>query len=64
MNKLPILKDLHIRITSKCNFNCPHCYAADWFKDNLSLGYYELKSAITQAIELGCKKLLLREENL
>ena len=57
MNKLPILKDLHIRITSKCNFNCPHCYAADWFKDNLSLGYYELKSAITQAIELGCKKV-------
>ena len=57
MNKLPILKDLHIRITSKCNFNCPHCYAADWFKDNLSLGYDELKSAITQAIELGCKKV-------
>ena len=57
MSKLPILKDLHIRITSKCNFNCPHCYAAEWFKENFSLGYYELKSAIIQAIELGCKKV-------
>lgn len=57
MNNLPILKDLHIRITSKCNFNCPHCYAADWFKDSISLNIDELKSVITQAVDLGCKKV-------
>ena len=57
MNSLPILKDLHIRITSQCNFNCPHCYAADWFNDNVSLNLDELILLISQAIALGCKKV-------
>lgn len=57
MNQSPILKDLHIRITSKCNFNCPHCYAADWFKDGFSLNFQELMSIIDQAVDLGCKKV-------
>lgn len=41
--QFPELKDLHIRITSKCNFNCPHCYASTWFskKDALSFGCKE-----------------------
>lgn len=57
MEKLPILKDLHIRITSQCNMNCPHCYAADWFKDETKLTFDEVKSVISQAIELGCQKV-------
>ena len=57
MENLPILKDLHIRITSSCNFNCPHCYAADWFGEKFELSIDEIKSLVDQAIELGCKKV-------
>ena len=57
MDNLPILKDLHIRITSSCNFNCPHCYAADWFGEKFELSIDEIKSLVDQAIELGCKKV-------
>ena len=57
MENLPILKDLHIRITSSCNFNCPHCYAADWFNDKCELTISEIKELVEQAIELGCKKV-------
>ena len=53
----PIIKDLHIRITSKCNINWPHCYAADWFKDDATLTLDDINSTISQAIELGCKKV-------
>lgn len=55
--KTPILKDLHIRITSKCNMNCPHCYAADWFSDESKLTLDDTKSVVSQAIKLGCKKV-------
>jgi radical SAM protein with 4Fe4S-binding SPASM domain len=54
---MPSLKDLHIRITSKCNFNCSHCYAADWFKDNVSLDLDTTLSTIQQAQALGCEKV-------
>ena len=54
---LPTLKDLHIRITSKCNFNCPHCYAADWFKNDVALTLDIVTSTIMEAIDLGCKKV-------
>lgn len=57
MENLPILKDLHIRITSSCNFNCPHCYAADWFNDKYELTIEEIKDLVKQAIELGCRKV-------
>ncbi len=57
MKDLPRLKDLHIRITSSCNFNCPHCYAADWFEDEFELTIEDIKSVVNQAIELGCKKV-------
>lgn len=57
MKPLPILKDLHVRITSKCNFNCPHCYAADWFKDEVKLNLDSIKALIIQAVDLGCKKV-------
>ena len=54
---MPSLKDLHIRITSKCNLNCRHCYAADWFKDNASLDLDTTLSTITQAQAMGCEKV-------
>jgi MoaA/NifB/PqqE/SkfB family radical SAM enzyme len=57
MSVLPILKDLHIRITSKCNLNCPHCYAADWFKEEEQLDFSCISDAIKQAIKLGCQKV-------
>ncbi|MEM7175100.1 MAG: radical SAM protein [Chlamydiota bacterium] len=54
---MPILKDLHLRMTSKCNFNCKHCYAADWFSENHALDLKATRSLVDQAIELGCKKV-------
>lgn len=57
MNGIPILKDLHIRITSSCNFNCKHCYAADWFNDKCELSIEDVKTLVDQAVELGCKKV-------
>ena len=48
MNDVPILKDLHIRITSSCNFNCRHCYAADWFNEKDELSIPEIKSMLNQ----------------
>jgi molybdenum cofactor biosynthesis enzyme MoaA len=53
---MPVLKDLHLRATSRCNFNCRHCYAADWFSDNASLDFETTLSVISQARVLGCQK--------
>ena len=55
--QFPELKDLHIRITSKCNFNCPHCYASTWFSKKDALSFQDFKSLIFQAIPLGVKKV-------
>ena len=57
MNNIPTLNDLHIRITSSCNFNCKHCYAADWFNEKYELSITDIKSLVDQAIELGCRKV-------
>lgn len=57
MSKIPQLTNLHIRITSSCNFNCQHCYAAEWFNEKYELSIEDIKSVIDQAIELGCKKV-------
>ena len=57
MKNLPMLKDLHIRITSNCNFNCLHCYAGDWLNEKYELEFEDIKSLIDQAIELGCQKV-------
>lgn len=57
MTDIPALNDLHIRITSGCNFNCQHCYAADWFNEKCELSIADIKSLVNQAIELGCKKV-------
>lgn len=54
---MPLLRDLHIRITSSCNLNCRHCYAADWFNDNVSLDLETTLSTITQAQALGCERV-------
>lgn len=53
---MPLLKDLHLRMTSKCNFNCKHCYAADWFKEDHAIDIETTKSLVDQAIALGCQK--------
>lgn len=57
MEQAPILKDLHIRITSMCNMNCPHCYAADWFKDKTQLDFDTVVDIVKQAMPLGCRKV-------
>jgi radical SAM protein with 4Fe4S-binding SPASM domain len=51
------IKNLHIRITSKCNFNCAHCYAGDWLHDNCELDLSTLISVIDQACDLGCEEV-------
>lgn len=48
------LKDLHIRLTTECNLNCIHCYAADWSQYKYVLECELVKRIITEAIELGC----------
>lgn len=55
MSNMPVLTNLHIRITSSCNFNCQHCYASAWLKDQYELTIGEIQLLINQAIELGCK---------
>lgn len=52
-----LLKDLHLRMTSKCNLNCLHCYAADWFYENHELDLNTTISLIDQAKALGCQKV-------
>lgn len=37
--------------------SCPHCYAADWFKDYTELSYDEIKDIVLQAKALGCQKV-------
>ncbi|WP_066501425.1 radical SAM/SPASM domain-containing protein [Abyssisolibacter fermentans] len=49
------IKDLHVRLTSRCNLNCLHCYAADWFTEKYELDFQTVKSIITQAVDLGCE---------
>jgi len=44
-------------MTSKCNFNCKHCYAADWFKEDHVIDLETTRSLVDQAIELGCQKV-------
>ena len=57
MDHLPMLKNLHIRITSSCNFNCRHCYAADWLPQKYELSIAEIISVIDQAMALGCRNV-------
>jgi MoaA/NifB/PqqE/SkfB family radical SAM enzyme len=40
--------------------SCPHCYAADWFKDHTKLTYDEVQSIVFQAKNLGCEKVILK----
>ena len=49
-----ILKDLHVRLTTSCNLQCKHCYAADWSQYHYELEYELVRNTILQAIELGC----------
>lgn len=44
-------------MTSACNLNCRHCYAADWFSDGTSLDLETTLSAIHQSRALGCLKV-------
>jgi radical SAM protein with 4Fe4S-binding SPASM domain len=54
---VPPLKDLHVRLVSKCNLNCKHCYASDWFVRSDQLDTALVCRAIDEAIELGCEKV-------
>jgi radical SAM protein with 4Fe4S-binding SPASM domain len=53
----PALTDLHIRLVAKCNLNCAHCYASDWFVRSDVLDAGLVCDAIDQAIPLGLQKV-------
>ena len=53
----PPLRDLHVRLVAKCNLNCQHCYASDWFIRSDQLETELVASAIDQAMELGLEKV-------
>src|SRR5439155_3570831 len=50
---VPTLSDLHIRLVSKCNLNCKHCYASDWFVRSDRLDATLVTRAIDEAMDLG-----------
>lgn len=47
----------HIRVTSKCNLNCPYCYANDNTnkEDMLNMDYLQ---GMIQIITMSCLKLI------
>ena len=54
---LPPLVDLHVRLVAKCNLNCKHCYASDWFVRSDVLDVDLVRQAIDEAIPLGLEKV-------
>jgi radical SAM protein with 4Fe4S-binding SPASM domain len=56
---IPPLTDLHVRLVAKCNLNCKHCYASDWFVRADQLDVDLVCRAIDQACEMGLKKVTL-----
>lgn len=54
---LPPLQDLHIRLVSKCNLNCRHCYASAWFVRSDVLDLDLVRRAIDEAIPLGLERV-------
>jgi radical SAM protein with 4Fe4S-binding SPASM domain len=57
VSQVPPLRDLHVRLVAKCNLNCRHCYASDWFTRSDQLDSSLVMAAIDQAIELGLQKV-------
>src|SRR6478609_8571989 len=53
----PALTDLHIRLVAKCNLNCAHCYASDWFVRSDVLDPALVCRAIDEAMEMGLEKV-------
>jgi radical SAM protein with 4Fe4S-binding SPASM domain len=53
------LLTMEIEFSLRCNFNCPYCYVpkADAFQDELELG--EIRDVITQAQEMGARKIII-----
>lgn len=51
------MTDLHIRLVAKCNLNCAHCYASDWFVRSDVLEPTIVCRAIDEAIPLGLQKV-------
>lgn len=51
------IRNVHFRLTSRCNFNCLHCYAAGWKKRRCDLDGQTILSIISQAVDLGCESI-------
>lgn len=51
------IKNLHVRLTSRCNFDCLHCYAASWKLKKLDLEKSLVCSSVEQAIDLGLQSV-------
>ena len=56
---LPPLTDLHVRLVSKCNLNCKHCYASEWFPLSERLPTELVCAAIDEALGLGLRTVTL-----
>lgn len=56
---IPPLTDLHVRLVSKCNLNCKHCYASDWFSLSERLPTDLVCNAIDEAMDLGLRTVTL-----
>ncbi len=54
------LLSMEIEFTRRCNYRCPYCYAAvDGADYSNEMSEEEIRSAITQAHELGARKIVI-----
>lgn len=53
------IKSLHIRLTTRCNMRCAHCYAAGWQSRYPDIESRYFIAAIEEAQELNCTEVTL-----
>ena len=53
------IKSLHIRLTTRCNMRCAHCYAAGWQSRYPEIESRHFIAAIEEAQKLNCTEITL-----
>lgn len=53
------LRTIALDVTTRCNMNCPHCYA-ETFKNSTAIDINELKPALEEAYQLGVHHYVLQ----